>query len=538
MKKRTKNLLYIIILVFLIISALFLFTTKSEAHEFSFKINTDSKIIYRVTPNTYYSVFLKNMKGQVTGEEDIVELYDNGNKISSGIVKTGMTLVRNYTENYDVAVLGDVTGDGLFNQIDLSYLIRHYVGYSESILTGKAKLKSADTNNDGEINIIDISSAIIGLTTGSLLEDVRPNIDNPRIVGTITLSEKNGTTIYPNTKTVYVSTISNGRLSATSSDKTIADASIYGNTLTIKPWKAGTVTITVTSAATEKYTAATVTYNLTIQKAAGLVTPPTARTGLTYTGSAQVLINSGSSTTGTMYYKLEGGTYSTSLPTAKDVGTYKIYYYSKGDTNHNDTAEGYITVTIAGPYKSYLVGQEVSVGGENFYVIEASDSLKSTVTLLAKYNLNKAGTAQLPDADGINTAAKFSSSYFWEFELDGYDWSKENFNINTSCGGSAGDAIWKAYDYALGKGGTNGRLLTFREACGLPDDIANGSANRQSNGEYYLNYWTSTCDFYQPNKVYAIFGGVNGFSAPKLDYSTLSNIGVRPVITIDKSKIS
>ena len=40
---------------------------------------------------------------------------------------------------------------------------------------------------------------------------------------------------------------------------------------------------------------------------------------------------------------------------------------------------------------------------EDFYVIEASDASTTTVTLLAKYNLNQAGTAQAPNASYDDT---------------------------------------------------------------------------------------------------------------------------------------
>lgn len=75
-------------------------------------------------------------------------------------------------------------------------------------------------------------------------------------------------------------------------------------------------------------------------------TAPTAKTGLTYNGQKQELITPGSATGGTMQYKLAGGTYSTTLPTATNAKDYIVYYKVVGDTTHNDTAEQSITVTI------------------------------------------------------------------------------------------------------------------------------------------------------------------------------------------------
>lgn len=39
-------------------------------------------------------------------------------------------------------------------------------------------------------------------------------------------------------------------------------------------------------------------------------------------------------------------------------------------------------------YASYEIGQEVTIAGEPFYVIQKSDEKKSKITVLAKYNLS------------------------------------------------------------------------------------------------------------------------------------------------------
>ena len=69
---------------------------------------------------------------------------------------------------------------------------------------------------------------------------------------------------------------------------------------------------------------------------------------LTYTGSAQELVNAGTTADGTIQYKLGDGDYSTSIPTATDAGTYNVYYQIIGDANHSNLviAEP-IQVTIA-----------------------------------------------------------------------------------------------------------------------------------------------------------------------------------------------
>ena len=66
-------------------------------------------------------------------------------------------------------------------------------------------------------------------------------------------------------------------------------------------------------------------------------TPPTAKTGLVYNGTAQVLINEGHVEGCKMQYRLDnGGDYSDSLPTATNAGTYTVWYKVVGDDSHNN----------------------------------------------------------------------------------------------------------------------------------------------------------------------------------------------------------
>ncbi len=90
---------------------------------------------------------------------------------------------------------------------------------------------------------------------------------------------------------------------------------------------------------------------VTVQKAdirSGLITPPTARENLTYTGQAQALITAGSVTSGgTMQYSLtENGTYSPVIPVGTDAGAYTVWYRVIGDENHNDTTPASVAIRI------------------------------------------------------------------------------------------------------------------------------------------------------------------------------------------------
>ena len=84
--------------------------------------------------------------------------------------------------------------------------------------------------------------------------------------------------------------------------------------------------------------------------AATITTAPAAKTGLTFNGTEQVLVNAGSGiTTGcTLQYKLGDGSYNAELPKATNAGSYTVYYKVKGNnTTHSDSSEQSFTVTIA-----------------------------------------------------------------------------------------------------------------------------------------------------------------------------------------------
>jgi hypothetical protein len=83
------------------------------------------------------------------------------------------------------------------------------------------------------------------------------------------------------------------------------------------------------------------------------VKSPSAKT-LTENGSAQELINAGQSQNGTMLYALGNSsvtapsatTFKTNIPTAKNAGTYYVWYLTKGDEHYNGIPANCITVKV------------------------------------------------------------------------------------------------------------------------------------------------------------------------------------------------
>ena len=102
---------------------------------------------------------------------------------------------------------------------------------------------------------------------------------------------------------------------------------------------------------TDNFNAAEVDVSVTVGKANSSYTAPTAKE-LVYNGSAQTLVNAGSTTTGAMQYALGSateptGSWSATLPQGQNAGTYYIWYKVVGDDNHNDVAPACVAVTIA-----------------------------------------------------------------------------------------------------------------------------------------------------------------------------------------------
>ena len=238
--------------------------------------------------------------------------------------------------------------------------------------------------------------------------------------------------------------------------------------------------------------------------------------------------------------KVEGATV-----TPKDGGGWTVAFASGRtyDVAANGTiTEGSSSSSASNTQTAYAVGDEVTVGGESFYVLEASDASQSTVTLLAKYNLNQAGTAQAPNASYDDTKCAFSSTNYWASAWNAYtDWSTKKLDINEVSGEVSGDAIYKAKAYATSKGGTNGRLLTYEEADSLKTsygDMIWGKANQQGEGSsnYYLYYWLSSAYESGVNFVWYVSGDYDYYDYNGNRYD--SRVGVRPVITVSKSLVS
>ena len=98
----------------------------------------------------------------------------------------------------------------------------------------------------------------------------------------------------------------------------------------------------------------TANYNITYQNGTLTVTKikavvkkaPTVKS-LTYSGLDQTLVEAGTATGGTLKYSLTSGSgYTENIPVKKDAGTYTVYYKVFGDSDHYDSEEAGVSITI------------------------------------------------------------------------------------------------------------------------------------------------------------------------------------------------
>ena len=179
-------------------------------------------------------------------------------------------------------------------------------------------------------------------------------------------------------------------------------------------------------------------------------------------------------------------------------------------------------------YTKYEVGNQISIvknGKEEvFYVIEPSGSNESTVTLIAKYNINELGNGQL---QSTNATIAFASEKYWANSN-----TTGQIDINKVSGNGQGDAMTIAQIYAKYIGGESakGRLLTEKEAKDLKDN--NHSDVLYSSGN---DYWLASTylDYY----YYIEYIANSTKSIEFENYNVGNKCSIRPVITIDKSVI-
>lgn len=244
-----------------------------------------------------------------------------------------------------------------------------------------------------------------------------------KLTGSVVLSATSGTISYPAAGSFTVtSNKSNGTLSVKSSDPNVATAALDGNTVTVTPGTtAGSAIITVTSAATTSYKAASATYNVTV-KSGTLPITAKAYSG-TYDGNTHSASVTSSVSGVTFKYGTVKGTYNLgSMPTYTNAGTYVVYYQAtkagyttfegsvktviqkKATTTSLSSANGVLYVTTTG-------NGTITAQSSDSNIIESVTVNDKTITCMPK-KYGNAGTATITVTVGETMNYKASSDTY------------------------------------------------------------------------------------------------------------------------------
>lgn len=178
------------------------------------------------------------------------------------------------------------------------------------------------------------------------------------------------------------------------------------------PTNAGKYFVKATVKGTNNYDEATRTIPFEIAKATAQTTAPTVKTGLTYNGENQPLVNVGSATGATLNYKLGDGEYSETIPAATNAGEYKVYYKFVANANYvADEAEAQLTITIAKAQNKI----DFSVEGITVHCCETVPDLVATATngeVTFTYSLDGTSYYTREFLDSISFAFEYGKTYY------------------------------------------------------------------------------------------------------------------------------
>ena len=151
---------------------------------------------------------------------------------------------------------------------------------------------------------------------------------------------------------------------------------------------------------TVNYNTVSTTVTLKVNKVEPECVPPTPNDS-TYTGQVQSLIIPGSTSDGTMKYRLDGdeNDYSSTIPERANAGTYTVWYKVFGDDNHNDTEEKSVTVIIA-PYPLIIENQSFTYNGKKDLTVTVPGVGDETVTVTLTAGSKNVATYTYADEAG------------------------------------------------------------------------------------------------------------------------------------------
>ena len=293
----------------------------------------------------------------------------------------------------DVLVLGDINGNGSVTADDATALVTYLHN------GGTINNDVADVNRDGVIDIADVTAIRNIISSGTYDKGTASTL----FFLTTTVSKTYGDAAFTNT---LVRSGSTGAITYASSNTDVATVDATSGEVTVKG--AGSATITATLTDKDGINGTTASYSLTVSKATPAVTAPTGKTGLTFSGVAQQLIDdAGSTTGGTLLYRLgTDGTWTSDATAIKatDAGYYIVYYQVTGDGNYNAVDATAIDAVSIGKLAATIVfpdGNQTKTYGDAAFTKTVTNTGDGSVT----YASSNTGVATVGETSGEVTIA-------------------------------------------------------------------------------------------------------------------------------------
>ena len=162
--------------------------------------------------------------------------------------------------------------------------------------------------------------------------------------GSTNVTNSEGTTAYPGTKSLTVTCAGGATATITNSATAVATASISSNTISLSPKTTGSATITVTCPATTNYNSSSATYKWTVSS--GTISATATNKSKTYDGSALSCAGISGASDATVEYSTDGGsTWSTTVPSRTNAGTTTVNY--RISKTYYTTSTGSFTCSVS-----------------------------------------------------------------------------------------------------------------------------------------------------------------------------------------------
>ena len=337
---------------------------------------------------------------------------------------------------------------------------------------------------------------------------------SPKTVSSPTITLSQDTYTYENTAFQPTPTVKDGSTTISSGEYTVS----YSNNTNV-----GTATCTITDKSGGNYTVSgSKTFTITCYSA----TAPTAKNP-NWTGSAQALANAGSTSYGTMVYcSTSGGTFTTTIPTGTNAGSYEVWWKVTGNTNVCNTAATKVACTIkqvamtytapkaatrnySGSAQQIVSGQSATGGAIYFATSSAGASSSTTVPTQTNAGTYSTYWKAVPDSNhsgGTSSWAQISNCVINKIAM-------------TYTAPSATTYTYGNTARALMSGGTaSGGSIKYST---LQSGTYTTTVPTQTNAGTYTTWWKA-----EPDSNHS--GGTNAVSVS----TTISKANISPTVSI------